>query len=262
MDKPILLIGLGKRLLAERFPSPLTELASSPVYVDNDSIGACPQDVAVRPDGRFAYVVAPPDYPRTSQVFSAPGPWIAAFAIDAATGALNAVAGGHFNSDADPFSIGIEATGSFAYVASASRGTISGYSLDPGTGAMLALPGSPFAVIGVPPDQITSMVLDPKREYMFVGSQQQISSVAIDGAGMPTKLSAVPAPCFYRNSDVFTRTVYAGLAIDPFGRFVYATCPTGIWVYAIDPANGTLALDPGSPYIPGTLSPASIAVMN
>jgi len=228
--------------------SPLTELASSPVYVDNGVDGAYPQAIAIRPDGRFAYIAAPPA--------------IAAFGIDAATGTLSAVAGSLFNSDADPFSIGIDATGSFAYVASASRGTVSGYTLDPGTGAMQALLGSPFPVIDAAADEITSMVLDPKNTYMFIGSQRQISSLAIDGAGSLTTAGAVAAPCFYRNSDALGRAVYGELGIDPLGRFVYATCPTGIWVYAIDPTNGTLALEPGSPYIPGTLDPVSIAVMN
>jgi len=87
------------------------------------------------------------------------------------------------------------------------------------------------------------------------------------GCGRPVASGSMPSKpsfpqCFNSNSDAFGRAVYSGLGIDPLGRFIYATCPTGIWVYEIGTAKGTLVLEPGSPYIPGTQNPTSIVVTN
>jgi len=53
-----------------------------------------------------------------------------AYRIDVATGALSAVAGSPFRAGTHPFSITIEPTGNFAYVANQFSNTVSAYRID------------------------------------------------------------------------------------------------------------------------------------
>ena len=73
---------------------------------------------------------------------------VAAFSVNASTGALTPVPGSPFPAGNNPLSLA--AVNNFLYVSNFSDGTISGYSIDPTNGALTALAGSPFAIHGGP----------------------------------------------------------------------------------------------------------------
>ena len=71
---------------------------------------------------------------------------VSAYTIDGATGALTAVPGSPFPADAGPFSVTVDPTGQFLYVANLnpSSNNVSAYTIDGATGALTTVPGSPF----------------------------------------------------------------------------------------------------------------------
>jgi len=74
------------------------------------------------------------------------------FAIDPTTGTPFAVPGSPFATVSAPFDFAIHPNGKFVYVtgndATNGLAAIEGYQLDPATGALTALPGSPFTTLG------------------------------------------------------------------------------------------------------------------
>jgi 6-phosphogluconolactonase (cycloisomerase 2 family) len=120
----------------------LTEISGSPYAVGN-----LPAAILVHPSGSFLYVVNENQAYQTNLNPSQYLGSISAFDIRAGTGALTPVAGSPFSAGINAVSIGVDPTGSFAYVASTNyvtgtyRGSaqIQGFSIDSSTGAL-----SPF----------------------------------------------------------------------------------------------------------------------
>ena len=124
----------------------LTAVAGSPF-----ATGEGPAYLAVDPSGKFAYIA---NY-WSSTVF--------AFTINAATGALTTVAGSPFAVGGFATSIAFDKSGKFAYVAAAGNvldapGIVSGFAINPATGALTPLAGSPFAAGDLP----SSVAVDPR----------------------------------------------------------------------------------------------------
>ena len=74
---------------------------------------------------------------------------VAGYAIDPSTGALSPISGSPFATGSDPKNVSTDPSGRFLYVANTRVGTlgydtISGYAIDPTTGALTPLSGSPF----------------------------------------------------------------------------------------------------------------------
>jgi 6-phosphogluconolactonase (cycloisomerase 2 family) len=115
----------------------LTPVPGSPFAMPGN--GASPQAVAVSPSGKFLYV---------GIVIS---DTVGVYSIDASTGALTAVAGSPFKSPPGPWDFAFSPSGQYVYVANAGTpaarldGSISVYSADTTTGALVPVAGSPFA---------------------------------------------------------------------------------------------------------------------
>ncbi len=75
---------------------------------------------------------------------------VAAYSIDANTGALTPVAGSPFATGLEPFYLTVNTAGTLMYVANRGDNNVSAYSIDPATGALTPVPGSPFASPGGP----------------------------------------------------------------------------------------------------------------
>lgn len=94
--------------------------------------GAGPRDLAVSPDGKFLYVV---NHGSND---------VSAFSIDAITGALATVScggltgcnGDNYQAGTGAYSLCVDATGKYVYVANNTANTISGYTRDATTGAL------------------------------------------------------------------------------------------------------------------------------
>ncbi|MCC6198423.1 MAG: beta-propeller fold lactonase family protein [Burkholderiales bacterium] len=186
--------------------------------------GGAPVDsFAIDPSGTFLYAV------------SINNNAVAAFAIDAATGALTRLAGSPYPTAANPSSVAVDPTGRFVYVATSAfktfASTISAYAIDAATGALAPLPGSPYAV----PDYAYSVAVDPLGRFAYLTTADSLQAYAINPA--TGVLKPVGAPVAGSGS----------LAVDPSGRFVYVKSQqyiepnlfVGLRAYRVE-ANGSL----------------------
>jgi 6-phosphogluconolactonase len=116
---------------------------------------------------------------------------IAAFSIasvdGAFTGALTPVPNSPFPAGTAPRAL-VLAGSNFLYAIN-SDGTISGYSIDPGTGALTSLSGSPFAMVGI------SLATDYFGQHLYVSGPTGIQAFSIDfTSGSLTPVSGSPFP--------------------------------------------------------------------
>jgi 6-phosphogluconolactonase len=117
----------------------LTEIPGSPF----GTLGDRPMCVKVDPAGKFAYVA------------NEGSDTISAFTVDATTGVLTPlVPSPTYPTGRYPCFIAFDPSGKFIYVGNkntylySEKTNISAFSMDPGTGALTALPGSPFGTSG------------------------------------------------------------------------------------------------------------------
>ena len=137
----------------------LTAIAGSPFPA-----GSFPVSVAVDPSGKFAYVA-------NNSPFSGGNGNVSGYTIDPNTGALTAIADSPFPAGAGPASVAVDPSGKFAYVTNApfssGTGNVSGYTIDPNTGALTAIAGSPFPAGAGP----VSVAVDPSGRFAYVANE-------------------------------------------------------------------------------------------
>lgn len=124
-------------------------------------------------------------------------------------------------------------------------GTIHGFSVNPSTGALSEVPGSPFSA-GLGPAQI---VVDPTNRFLYVTNQNSndITGFSIDaGTG---SLTLLPGSPFFIGAEPVT------LGVDPTGRFLYVFAEMIIFgasqevlfEYSMDSVSGALTPTTSSP---------------
>jgi len=139
----------------------LTAVAGSPFPTIPGYVGTTrPGQVVTDPTGSFVYT----GLLTTGQV--------AAFSINATTGALTLVPGSPFPTGNNPLSLAT--VNNFLYVSNFTDGTISGYSIDPTTGALTALAGSPFAIHGGP------LVVSPFGGFLYTTGSGGLLALSIN----------------------------------------------------------------------------------
>src|SRR5262249_19486138 len=99
------------------------------------------------------------------------------YKINADTGALTRVPGSPFRAGNQPYSLTIDPTGRWVYVANISGNNISAYAIDADTGALTPVPSSPFPT-GPNPASVT---VDPTGQWAYVANQADISWSTIGG---------------------------------------------------------------------------------
>jgi DNA-binding beta-propeller fold protein YncE len=126
------------------------------------------------------------------------------------------------------------------YVANSVSNDVSAYRLDDATGALAAVPGSPFAA-GVGP---TSIAVSPSGRVVLVAhaTSQDVWAYTRDAAGALRPVGGGPFPV--GNGPL------RALAFDPGGRFAYVA-GDGITTLTVDPASGALERVAGSPFTDG-----------
>jgi 6-phosphogluconolactonase (cycloisomerase 2 family) len=192
------------------------------------TVGNLPFDVALTPAGSFLYV---PNFNDGT---------ISGFSVSKTTGALTALAGSPFaDGDSGPSAVVVSPNGKFLFVANVSTnsaGSNSVFSISSATGALTAIPGSPFPGAG-PGNGVT---VDPTGHFLYVASTG-INAYSINQAsGALTAISGSPYT---------TPAAANGVTLDPTGRFLYAsifgnlttvqTAPDVI-TYAINTSTGAL----------------------
>ena len=189
------------------------------------STGAYPASVSVSPNGQFVYVANRGDGT------------VSAFSINSGSGTLNAVGsptptGSGLNSN--PYSITVSPNGQFAYVANFGDGTVSTFSINPGTG-VLSIVGLPISS-GYSP---VSIAISPNGQFAYVANyfQGTVSTFGINGStgalntvGSPTSTGSGPFSYPY------------SVAISPNGQFAYvANFHDGtVSAFSINPGTGSL----------------------
>jgi 6-phosphogluconolactonase (cycloisomerase 2 family) len=120
----------------------------------------------------------------------------------------------------------VAAPASYLYAASLSGTTISGFAVDPASGALAKLPGSPY------PGAATSFAKHPSGKFVYVTSQTGNNvgayQVLSDGS-----LAAV-------GPRVATGSTPESLVVEPAGRFLYLgnVYGGGTTIYSLDAATG------------------------
>ena len=185
---------------------------------------------------------------------------ITALVANHETGALSPIAGAStFATGAGPVKIVSDPRGRFIYVANYRANTVSGYRVDPASGALAPVPGSPFAAGAAPDD----LAIDSKGRFLYATASASGKvlgwAVRSDGSlkalpGQPAPATAGNEPCsmqqaplssslfkvsgsspalmmFAEEADsslpkwVASKTLsagsYCGVATDPYGHFVY-----------------------------------------
>lgn len=177
----------------------------------------------------------------------------AVWRIDGATGALTRALGGVPLHHQAPYgSFVFDPDGKFAYMIG--EGALFAYTIDPDTGGLADIPGSPYSV-GYDRDRepFYSSAVHPEGKCIYFAGDSRLSIFAIDTvSGTLTEIEGSPVA-----SGLFPMA----LSIDPLARFVYAASrdQNALFVYSVDPVTGSLSEAAGSPYtLPGP--PRDVAV--
>jgi 6-phosphogluconolactonase len=196
----------------------LTAISGSPF-----AAGDGPGQLAVDPSGKFLYEAN--EY--------GPG-GVFAFTINVTTGALTQVAGSPFSA---PYASGamiglaVHPSGKFLYVTDFSADVILGFVIDPATGALTPISGSPFGA-GLA-CQFQSVAVDPSGKFAYATDSlcTGLFGFAIDQTSGTLSLNSHnPVGDF-------------SVAVDRSGKYVYVTMhggTEGIFAYTLDVTSGAL----------------------
>jgi 6-phosphogluconolactonase len=213
----------------------LTPIPGSPFPAGDTPIQAIED-----PSGKFLYV---------SNLNDALG-GISAYTINPTTGALTPITGSPFPTQSNfpgPNRMAVGGGGKFLYVGmsgtSNANNGVSAFAIDPNTGVLTQITGSPFPT-GNDPQGIVS---DPTGKFLYTANSQDgtLSAFTIDGSS--GALTPVGSP-------YVTLSGPEALAIDPGGQFLYVgeNSTTGIEAFTINATSGALTPISGSPFSPGS----------
>ena|ERR1700688_1476286 len=200
-----------------------------------------PSEILITPSGKFVYVTNPGQGTVTGFTFS--------------NGLLSAVPNSPIFSGLGAIGLAVDSSGRFLYVANAaapnpsvpSQGNISGFNIDPNTGALTPILGSPFTSSnGSGPSALT---VDPSGRFVYAttsGSSYSIWCFAIT----PTNGQLTPV-----TSSPFSLAAGGLFAlIDPSGNYLYVGSSTGNGVagFTYNPSTGVPTAILNSPFSTGT----------
>jgi 6-phosphogluconolactonase len=214
--------------------------ALSPISSSPFAAGDTPFQAVVDPTGMFLYV---------SNLNDSMG-GISAYTIDPTSGALTAVAGSPFPTQANfpgPHGLAIGAGGKFLYVGMSgtvnANHVVSAFSIDRATGKLAQLAGSPFPT-GNDPQGVAT---DPSGRFLFTANavDSTVSAFTIDATS--GGLTAVASSPFALQS------APNGLAVDPTGGYllVASSGNNGLSVFSVTATSGVLSPIAGSPFSTG-----------
>jgi uncharacterized protein (TIGR03437 family) len=250
--------------------------------------GMLPGEAAVDPSGKFVYVTSPDG--------------VSAITVNPSNGALTAVQDFTVQSGFIPTGVTVDPTGKFVYVTGVFRSNVSAgltgwgiwaYAINGGSGALTAVPGSPFPVGG----NTSGLAVDPAGKFLYAATSNGLAAYTINpgsgaltavpglppfATGYPVLAAVHPSGKFLYEANAGTTvnpllaysinassgaltlvpgasppvgTILLALVVDPTGKFVYAaTADDTIWGFAINPASGALIVVPGSPFPTGAHS--------
>jgi 6-phosphogluconolactonase len=157
-----------------------------------------------------------------------------------------------FATDKGPVSLAMSPTAPFLFAVNQTAGDVTAYTVDPGTGSLGVLAGSPFPI--VPASHPSSMAISPKGDFLYIANATEgtIAVYNISGngvlaqAGIPTSVGAGATP--------------TSIAVEHSGRFLYVTDPAhnAVLGFSIQ-TGGVLSPITGSPFLAGA-APAGLGI--
>ncbi len=200
--------------------------------------GSQPRSITVDPSGRFAYAA---NY--TSNTLSA-------YTVDQGTGELAEVSGSPFAAGTAPSAVRVDPSGRFVYASNYSApnpGSVSAYTIDPASGALTPISGSPFAAGSGP----SSLSVDPAGRFVYVSNLMNDTVTAFTINSSTGALSQIDFDTVTAGTQDLSVANARPVAIrvDPTGRFTYlATACGATWAFSINSTSGRLTRidsDPG-----------------
>ncbi|HEY2361943.1 MAG TPA: hypothetical protein VGK36_12545 [Candidatus Angelobacter sp.] len=177
---------------------------------------------------------------------------VSAFKVSPSNGALTLIPGSPFltGGDGGARDVGPETittatlgTKSFLYAANAGSGTIGAFAIDPRTGNLSAVPGSPFTVTAANSGNTLSLTASPGGHFLFEVDESStfIRTFNIAANGAITEAAGSPL-----DSGAFPE----GLKVTANGKFLLVGLKSidAVGVYAID-SSGSLTPVFGSPFL-------------
>jgi uncharacterized protein (TIGR03437 family) len=193
-----------------------------------------PLSVTAHPSGKFLYV-------SNGGIAGGTGPNLAAFSINANTGALTPLSSAPLVPGSSPQAVVIDPSGKFAFVAHQAASNVSAFSIDASTGALSPVPGSPFAA----PMGSNSVVVHPNGKFAFV-SAAGAGQIAVFNIGANGALTPAAGSPFAARNNLFW------MAMDAAGKFLFAVerQDNAVLVYSVNDTTGALT-QVGSPFPAG-----------
>jgi 6-phosphogluconolactonase len=149
-----------------------------------------------------------------------------------------------FATDKGPVSLAMSPTAPFLFAVNQTSGDVTAYTVDPGTGSLGVLSGSPFPI--QPASHPSSVAISPTGNFLFVANATEgtiaVFSIGGNGAlaqtGIPTSVGVGATP--------------TSIAVEHSGRFLYVADPAHNAVLGFSIQTGG-ALSPinGSPFLAG-----------
>jgi len=209
--------------------------------------GFIPEGLALHPTGRFLYLS---DFTATHVVV--------AYVVNQATGSLTAVPGSPFSTGGNGFGCACSSDlvftpdGRFLYASDDASNLVAAFSVNPTTGVLTTVPGSPFPAGNSP----EGLVINSGGEFLFEADQgtaiatSTISVYRINSSsGAITPVAGSPFP----DQSLYT----VSLELTPSGNFLYVghnVTNGGISAFAVNTTTGSLTSVPGSPFAIGEVA--------
>jgi 6-phosphogluconolactonase (cycloisomerase 2 family) len=182
---------------------------------------------------------------------------IAAFGINANTGALTPVTGSPFGGNISPFYGASDPAGKFLYAVDQFNGRIYGFSIDQTTGALTGVEGSPFTPRA---SEAVMPIVDPTGSFLYVTN---LDTCGDDCKGAVSAFKIAPDGSLIEMAGSPYTTDYGtfGIAMAPSGKFLYTmngrNCCRAVQTvsaFQVDPVSGALTAIDGSPFSAGGIA--------
>jgi 6-phosphogluconolactonase (cycloisomerase 2 family) len=192
--------------------------------------------LAVEPVGRFLVTVD--------------GSSVQSYKINGNTGALLSAG---FASASSPFALAIHPSGKFVYGINVNNNEVSALNLDPTTGALTPVAGSPFPTNSVNP---FAGAIDPAGRYLFISNVNGANLTVFAVNSITGALTEVPGSPFATGGGPYAVTVA------PSGQILYVSnsFDKTISAFAINSATGSLSAVVGSPFPTGASAALGLTI--
>lgn len=239
------------------FTAPASGVAST--FINTETVETNPSSIAVDAAGHYAYET---NYGanniRVSRIEAGPSPVAGTLTHIDADGSI-ATFQDAITTGAGPIAIAIHPSGKFAYAVNQISNSVSGYTIDPLSGALsgIDLNGSASGTTIATRTSPFSIAITPDGQYAYVANAIETdSAICASGCGSVSTYSVdtTTGALTPITSIAAGKTSYS-VAVDPSGQYAYVANGAGgtgnngdVWVYTI--AGGTLTAT-GTPVLAG-----------